>query len=156
MSRRHVVPVLTGVAAGFVAGWWWGRSSAAAGARGPVDGVADRVDDGWADRWGERVDAAVGRAAEGFRTVGSRWRPAAPLDEASLDAVLAALDGGADLRARILGVGLVELVGDATDDAAATAVTAVRALPGVRVVVNRVWTPSSMRPGQIDDLPGFG
>ena len=155
MTRRPVLPVVAGVVAGFVAGWWWGRTAATDPGTGqlPAD---PPIDDGWADRWGERVDAAMGAAATGFRTVGARWRAPVALDEARLADALAAVGGAGRLRAAVLGDGLVEVVGTASDTAATAAVGAVRAVPGVRVVVNRVWTPSSAHPGQIDDLPGFG
>lgn len=157
MSRRPILPVVAGAVAGFLAGWWWGRATGREGGRVAASGSpSPRVDEGWADRWGDRMDAAVGAAAEGIRTVGNRWRPPVPLEVGALAGALERVEGAAGVRARILGEGLVELVGDASDPAAAAAAAALGAIPGVRAVVNRVWTPSSAHPGQIDDLPGFG
>lgn len=156
MRRWPVVPVMAGAVAGFVAGLWWGRAGGGRDPRGAGEAPDDLVDEGWADRWGERVDAAMEAAAGGLRAVGDRWRGLPPLDEAELQAVVAGVPGATGLEARPLGTGLVELVGDASDAGASAAAAALRAHPGVRVVVNRAWTPSSLRPGQIDDLPGFG
>lgn len=155
MSRRPVLAVVAGAAAGFVAGWWWGRSSAEA-EPGAAERLEPPVDESWADRWGERVDAAVGVAADGFRTMGTRLWAAPPIDETMLERTLSGVPGAEGLEARVLGAGLVEVVGEASDDGAKAAVEALEASPGVRVVLRRAWTPSSADPGQIDDLPGFG
>jgi hypothetical protein len=151
-AGREWAAVLGGVVAGFVVGWWVGR-------RGGPDGVAEdtpAIDTGWADRWGERVDAAVDAAADGFRFVERRWRASKVLDTEDIEQALRAVDGGGSMRVDALGGGVVELVGEGTDEGVEAALKAVGRSPGVRVVLNRVWTPSSMHPGQIDAPPGFG
>jgi osmotically-inducible protein OsmY len=42
-----------------------------------------------------------------------------------------------------LGDGIVELTGASSDEASHAAAAAIARVPGVRAVVNHVWTPSS-------------
>lgn len=66
------------------------------------------------------------------------------LDLEALRVRVEGLPGGDGVRLRSLGRGLVELVGNAPDDEVASGLLgAVAAEPGVEVVVNRIWTPSS-------------
>lgn len=102
------------------------------------------------------MDAAVEAAAQGIRTVGSRWRERAPFDSEAARLRLAAVAGADRVRLQVLGEGIVELSGRAAEGVARESVVTLRALPGVRAVVNRVWTPTSADPRQIDGLPGFG
>ncbi len=72
-----------------------------------------------------------------------------PLDLPALRARLAGMDGAEGLQLRDLADGILEVVGTAPDaDSAAAIVDALSREPGVRVVVNRVWTPSSTAPGE--------
>lgn len=65
-------------------------------------------------------------------------------DPEALDRVIAELPAGAGLRTLHLGEGIVEVVGSAASEPAARQVLdAAAEVPGVRAVVNRIWTPSS-------------
>lgn len=153
MRRGELGRLLAGVAAGAVLGWLW----RAAGERSNGGGRPEAaVDEGWSERWGDRMDAAVDAAAQSIRSVSARWRERPPLDESLARTRLAAIEGTSGVRFQVLGAGIVELSGEASEGAAAEAVRHLRGLPGVRAVVNRIWTPSSADPRQIDGLPGFG
>ncbi len=145
MSRRStwVVPAALGAAAGFAAAWWLSRPHPAP-ARSPGPG---ELDTSWTDRWGERVDAAVDAATGGLRAVERRWWPARPIDLAFLRAAMNDVPGTDRLLVSVLGGGLVEIEGVASDEAVAGAREALLRQEGVRKVINRVWTPSSADPG---------
>lgn len=146
MIRRPswVVPAALGAAAGFATAWWLSRLN-----EEPVRsaGGAGEVDTSWADRWGDRVDAAVDAATGGLRAVERRWRPARPIDLAVLRAALSELPGTDELRVAVLGGGVVEIEGAAGDETVDGARAALLRQEGVRKVINRVWTPSSADPG---------
>ncbi|MEK9500550.1 BON domain-containing protein [Gaopeijia maritima] len=154
MRRGELGRLLTGVAAGAVLGWLW--RAAGERSRGAGGSAEAPVDEGWSERWGDRMDAAVDAAAQSIRSVSARWRERPPLDESAARAGLAAIEGTSGVRFQVLGAGIVELSGEASEGPATEAVRHLRGLPGVRAVVNRIWTPSSADPRQIDGLPGFG
>lgn len=146
--------LLAGVAAGVAVGWFL-RSLAVRPTDERRDGVPD-AEEGWGERWGDRVDVAVGVATQGIRSVGARWLERPPLDLQAARRRIAAIEGTGGVRVRELGVGIVELSGEADEAASLQSERDLRALPGVEAVVNRIWTPSSADPRQIDGLPGFG
>jgi uncharacterized Ntn-hydrolase superfamily protein len=131
-----------GAAAGLAAGWLISRPRAEATR---VVGTPE-PDTSWADRWGDRVDAAVDAATDGFRAVERRWRTEDPIELEPLVEALARVPGADQLRVSVLGEGLVEIEGTASDDAVEAARGALLDEAGVRVVLNRVWTPSSLEP----------
>ena len=138
-----VLPAVLGAAAGLAAGWLLSRPRAEpAGVVG-----APEPDTSWADRWGDRVDAAVDAATDGLRAVERRWRSADAIEVGPLVAALARVPGADRLRVSVLGEGLVEIEGAASDDAVEAARAALLDEAGVRVVLNRVWTQSSAEPG---------
>ena len=138
MTRRPpwILPAALGAAAGFAVAWWLSQPR-----------EAPEPDTSWADRWGDRVDAAVDAATDGLRAVERRWRPARPIDLAPLRAALTELPGADRLRIAVLGEGLVEIQGAASDDAVDAARRALLRQDGVQKVISRVWTPSSADPG---------
>lgn len=70
--------------------------------------------------------------------------PRPSLDPRRLRERIRGLPGGREVGIRIMGKGIVELVGDAPSaEAARLLLNEVRSAPGVDVVVNRLWTPSS-------------
>lgn len=126
---------LAGLAAGFLAGRWLARAD------DPVArGELGDPDDSWADRWGERMDAAVEAGARGLRDLRRRWAGVPPADLVRAGRLLAAIPDADRVRVHDLGDGIVELVGEAPPPAERAAVEAVQALPGVRIVVNRIWS----------------
>lgn len=128
---------LAGLAVGLLAGRLW------CDRRDPVArGELGDPDESWADRWGERVDAAVEAGSRGLRDLRRRWGSAPPVNLERALAALEGLEGAAGIGVHDLGEGIVELVGEAPADAALAAVASVEAVPGVRVVVNRVWSRS--------------
>lgn len=143
-AAAQTARVAAGVALGVALGFWL------ASLRRPARSEADDepLDEvlGWADRWGDRMDAAVDVAAVGLRAIERRWASAPVLDPVVVQAALDRVPGSADLRAEVLGRGLVDLEGRATDAVADEARRALQALDGVEVVVNRIWTPSSTLP----------
>jgi hypothetical protein len=97
-------------------------------------------DESWADRWGERVDAAVEAGARGLDGLRRRWRSVPPVDAVTVAGRLAAVEGAEGVRLHDLGDGIVELVGRAREEVGRAAVAAVETAPGVRIVVNRIWS----------------
>lgn len=150
-ARRHL---FFGIVVGVAAGWL--LRAARVPSEAAVPGGEPGPEDGWSERWGDRMDAAVGAATQGIRSVGARWLERPPLDRSAARDRLAAIEGTAGVRLKVLGVGIVELSGEASEASAVEAVRDLRAFPGVEAVVNRIWTPSSADPRQIDGLPGFG
>ena len=128
MRSRDWGPWLVALGGGIAVGWWLGRQTA------PAALVDDEV-------------VAVGMAAEGLRLVDRRLRRPAPVADRRLADALGALDGARRLRAHALGAGVVDLTGEADAETAEVARAALEAVPGVEVVVNRVWTPASAAPG---------
>jgi hypothetical protein len=126
---------------GVAVGWWLGRRSTSGA------DVADELDDGWVERWGDFVDSAAEAAATSLRLMERRLRGSPPISDRSLASTLAAIEGGETLRAHALAPGLIDLQGEAEDEVADAARRALEALPGVEVVLNRIWTPSSAAPG---------
>lgn len=126
----------TGLAAAAVLGLYRGGAEAGTGPReGSTELPADV--ESWPDR-------ALAGAAWGLDRARDLLTKPAPLDLVDLERRVAALPSGRRVRVRALGSGIVEVVGSAPDDEAARAVLeTVEAAPGVEVVVNRVWTPSS-------------
>lgn len=98
----------------------------------------------WARAWDEAVEGA----AAGLESARHLVRPHAEPDVQDLEERLAMIGGAEGCRIRALGPGIVEVVGSAEDEATLQAVLdTVAGEPGVDVVVNRVWTPSSSAPG---------
>lgn len=138
------MPFLAGAAAGLAAGVVLGGRGRGAGAHPGDDpdagggGRAPRADE---DPWTERAWTGAVRSLEQARELLSR---PVPLDLGALRRRVETLPSGEGVRVRILGDGIVEVVGSAADAAAARALLdAVAEEPGVEIVVNRVWTPSS-------------
>ena len=97
-------------------------------------------------RW-ELLSRAFDETRAGLRAARQRLRP--PL-EPDLDAIAARLHaepGTRDFRVRSLGGGILKLMGSASDEAdLPTLLESLTSEPGVTVVVNRAWTPASLRP----------
>ncbi len=135
-----VGPALAAAAAGFALGWLAARRPGKVAGRVEGDTVA------WHDRLGERIGDGFDAAAAGLRGVRARFVDDPLPDEVDLEARLALVAGAQDIRVEHLGEGIVELTGTAADAASRAAASSVARLPGVRVLVNRVWTPSSAAP----------
>jgi hypothetical protein len=93
------------------------------------------------------MDAAVDAATDGLRAVERRLRAERPIELAPLRAALNRIPGADRLRVSVLGEGLVEIEGAGSDAVVQAARAALREQDGVRVVLSRVWTPSSADPG---------
>jgi hypothetical protein len=137
---------LAGASAGLLAAWLAYRPrlarsvEPAAGSRLP-SGEAQRVAGRWAETWGDAMET-LASARERF------LRPAPRMDVEVLRSRLAEVPEGRDLEIRELGEGIVEVLGHAEDqEVVQRALDLLAAAPGVDVVVNRVWTPSSLSPG---------
>ncbi len=139
-SRAEGWRVLAVGVTGFALGLWVGR---AARARRELDTVEPL---GWADRWGDRVDAAMDVAADGFRSIERRWSSARAVEPDQVTSALRRVPGADALRARVLGTRVVDVEGEASDAVADEARRALRDVDGVEVVLNRIWTPSSALP----------
>jgi uncharacterized membrane protein len=145
---------LAGASAGLLVAWLASRPRAgrsvepAAGPRLP-SGEAQRARGRWAETWDD--------AMETLASARERFLPPAPqMDVEGLRSRLAGLPEGRDLEIRDLGEGIVEVIGHAEDQEVVQRVLDVlAAAPGVNVVVNRVWTPSSLSPGDAQ-LPSPG
>lgn len=137
-----ILPSLLGAGVGLVVGWVLTRPRPEPTR---AAGESDR-DVSWGDRWGDRVDAAVDAAAGGFRAVERRWRAPRPLAIGPLRATLEDIPGADRLRVSVLGEGLVEIEGEGSAEVVAHARARLLEQEGVRVVLNRVWTPSSAEP----------
>lgn len=148
---RWWAPFAVGVAVGLAAGVTLGRRRESATPEGGAvraSGTGSPVRDA-----GGPVDADDARPLRERAWAGAMWGldqarelmsgSAAP-DLVALRRRVAALPGGERVGVRDLGEGIVEVVGSLPDDATARVLLdAVAAEPGVEVVVNRVWTPSS-------------
>ncbi|HEX9885215.1 MAG TPA: hypothetical protein VGA70_01945 [Longimicrobiales bacterium] len=87
-------------------------------------------------------------AAGAISKARGRAFPGRELDAEALAEALGGLPGADAVAVRVLGEGIVEVVGEASDDGTARdLLAAVAREAGVEVVVNRVWTPSSASPG---------
>jgi len=158
-SRCVWLPLGVGVAAGWTAAWLLRRgetirnggrlrdASRTTGVESASVGTGDpgaHTEEGSWAHWVALLEEAIGDAAEGVAGFRERLFGGAPPDLAVLERVIERVPRAHGCRLRPLGDGIVELVGVCDDDAVAERVAAmVGAVPGVRVVVNRVWTPSS-------------
>ena len=132
--RPFVAGAATGLLAGILLRARGGRDAPPAGG-GAGEGWS-RLRDAWDD------------AAEGLAAARDRVRPRPILDEHGLGERVAGLACAARCRVRVLGEGIVELVGRcSSDDELRVLLDALAAEPGVEVVVNRVWTPASAGDG---------
>lgn len=130
-----VLAAFVGTAVGFFAArWLHARQDPAL-----TEALGD-PDESWAERWGERMDAAVEAGTRGFEELRRRWRGLPPVDAVAAAGKLAAVEGAEGVRLHDLGDGIVELVGEAAEGIDGAAVAAVETVPGVRVVVNRIWS----------------
>lgn len=132
----------TGLAAAAVLGLYRGGAEAGTGPReGSKPGAVGPELPAEVESWRDR---ALAGAAWGLDRARDLLTKPPPLDLVDLERRVAALPAGRRVRVRVLGSGIVEVVGSAPDDEAARVVLeTVEAAPGVEVVVNRVWTPSS-------------
>ena len=123
------------------------RSSEASRAAGPGsgDGADEEAGRGrWRDAWDDVLDGA----AEGLASARDLVTRREALDAGALQARLDGMACSTECRVRLLGEGIVEVVGSCASEADARALLDELAdQPGVEVVVNRVWTPSSSDPG---------
>lgn len=147
---RWWAPFLAGAAAGLAAGVVLGGRreglSGNAPSPEPRDGAGH---EGEGPGWRERAWAGAVRSLEQAR---ERLKSTTPVDLEALTRRLSALPCGERVRVRDLGEGIVEVVGAAPDEATARALLdAAGGAPGVEVVVNRVWTPSS----GVHNVPGL-
>lgn len=128
----------TGLLVGLVFGWRRPATTtvdeeASSGTEPPVDRRLRR----WRDRAWEG-------AVQGLEQARDLVRPPVPVDLEALRARLDRLPSGTDVQVRQLEDGILEVVGTARDgDEVRALLDAAAAEPGVQVVVNRVWTPSS-------------
>jgi hypothetical protein len=137
-------PFLAGAALGLLAGVVLGRTA------GPGDGSTPAPDGDeerrsrWRETWDAAVDGASGRLAAARSLVAG---PSPDLDVAALEGRVTGMACAGGCKIRLLGDGIVEVVGDcASEDDARALLDAVAGEPGVEVVVNRVWTPASGGP----------
>lgn len=137
-GRSWVGSFMAGTVAGALVGWL------ARGTRAERRGLREPRR---RPRW-DRLSLAWDEAMDGLARVHERvTEDGAEPDLPGLRARLDALPGGHGVRLHDLGGGIVEVVGVAeTDEVARALLSAVSGCPGVDVVVNRVWTPSSARP----------
>lgn len=138
-DRHHrgelALALFAGTALGYFVGCWFARTG------DPVsEGELGDPDESWADRWGERMDAAVEAGTRSFDEWRRRWSRLPPVDAAAARRRLRGVEGAGGIRVHDLGDGIVELVGEAPDGVVDAAVAAMEALPGVRIVVRRIWS----------------
>lgn len=127
--------VLLGALGGYAFSRWLQDRPPPGGAAGPG---------AWSRAW----DDAVEGAAAGLQSARHRVRPPPGPDLEALEERLGTIAGSEGCHVRLLERGIVEVVGSAEDEATLQEVLdAVAAEPGVEVVLNRVWTPSSSAPG---------
>lgn len=141
---RHtdgVLALCAAVGAGLIVGWLLARKP------GKVAGDVRGESIAWHDRLGERLGDGLDAAVMGLREVRSRWADVPPPVSEAIESRLATIDDAEGVRVEHLGDGIMELTGEAPDDVSHAAAAAVARLPGVRAVVNHVWTPSSEVPG---------
>lgn len=94
-----------------------------------------------------RLSRAWEDASRRLEAMTETLREPEPLDLDAVQRTLDGLPGGQGLRLRILTDGILEVVGTASDvEQARRVLDALSREPGVRAVVNRVWTPSSASP----------
>lgn len=131
---------LVGAAAGLAAGALLrGRLEPS----GEEVGVEGSSRDGWARLRGAWGDAVEG-AAEGLTSARQMLAPEPTIDVAELQGILDGTPGSAGCRLRLLSEGIVEVVGSCASEEELDAILdALAAVPGVDVVVNRVWMPDS-------------
>lgn len=130
-------PFLAGTAAGLLASVLVRRDRGAARDHGP----------GTLDRLAGALDEAMEGVSGGISSARSWVRGREEADPDRLQVRLEQLPCGDDCRVRSLGDGIVEVVGTCgSEEMARELIGAVSAEPGVEVVVNRVWTPSSSAP----------
>lgn len=139
-ERDWLVPALAGAAAGALIGWLLARKPGKVAGQVAAEGIA------WHDRLGERLGDGLDAAAHGLREVRDRFLEVPPPQQVELEARLALVGDAAQVSVAHLGEGIVELTGTAPESAARAAAAAVARVPGVRAVVNRVWTPASGTP----------
>lgn len=135
-----LLPALAGAAVGTLLGWLLARKPGKVAGQVAAEGIA------WHDRLGERLGDGLDAAAHGLREVRERFLEVPPPQPVELEARLALVHDAAQVRVTHLGEGIVELTGTAPEEAARAAAAAVARVPGVRAVVNRVWTPASGAP----------
>lgn len=126
--------------------WWWPFAA----------GVATGAAMAGAFLAGRRSGAAsalppLSRAWEGasrrMSAMAETLREPSAFDADAVRSRLDRLPGSEGLRLRVLTDGILEVVGTAPDAERARAILdALSKEPGVRAVVNRVWTPSSAAP----------
>lgn len=86
-------------------------------------------------------------ASRRLEAVAGALREGPAMDLEAIRTRLAGMAGGEGLRLRELTDGILEVVGTAPDaETAREVLAALGREPGVRAVVNRVWTPSSASP----------
>jgi hypothetical protein len=134
------LPALLGASVGLAVGWLLTRKPGKVAGRVEAEGIA------WHDRLGERLGDGFDAAVDGLREARARFLEVPPPRHEELEARLALVEGAGRVRVAHLGDGIVELTGEASDEAARAAVVAVARVPGVRAAVSRVWTPSSEAP----------
>lgn len=130
---------LLGASAGLLLAWAIARRGGDGEAAGAAaDDTRRSTWERWSDTW---EDAVEGLASARARIVGAD--PESPDLEALTD-LLRSVKGAERVDLRGLRNGIVEIVGSAPDEATVTeALDLLAKAPGVSVVVNRVWTPSS-------------
>lgn len=160
-SRCLWLPLTVGVAAGWTAAWLLrARSGSRVGGGGrgtswrlgvgtgasPASGGdhdSETREGRWA-HWVQLLEETMDDAVDGLAGLRERLFGHEAPDLSVLEGVIERVPGAHGCRLRPLGDGIVELVGVCDEDEVAERVAAmVGAVPGVRVVVNRVWTPSS-------------
>jgi hypothetical protein len=90
-------------------------------------------------------------ASEGIANARARVGRREPLDPVELQERLVGMACSSECRVRLLGEGIVEVVGVcASEEDAQALLDELAAQSGVEVVVNRVWTPASSDPESAD------
>lgn len=144
LGRPWWSPFLAGAAAGLLAAVLLRRGTVP---EERSNGRHDREEDArsrWRDAWDAALDGASGGIAAARQLVAAE---AVELDADELQERVAGMACSTACRVRLLGTGIVEVVGScASDEDARALLDALAAEPGVEVVVNRVWTPTSGGP----------
>jgi len=144
-AAARLVPFLTGASAGLLAGVLVARRRGGGGSGGGAPSPrAAREGRTIGEGWSSALEGAARGLAAARERLGLKPGEATEPDPGALAATLVDRPGAEGVRVRDLGGGIVEVYGTAPGaDVVDGILRAVTEVPGVLVVVNRVWTPAS-------------